>query len=840
MFVRIGTWGAKPMSSTTKIALTPLAAAVSAALAPAGIAQAQDDESSVALDEIIVTATKREQNLQDIPASIQAIPQAVLERMGATGIADYSRFIPAVNVVSYDPGSTDIVFRGIQAGGTGGIAQSPSSMYIDEMPISSTGTQPEVRMYDISRIESLDGPQGTLYGGSAQSGTIRIITNQPDVSQFEAAVDVTLKQGSDSGLSNDVNAMVNLPFGEGKGAFRLAGFTATDAGFIDNVFGHTPDTHFGVPVPTWGVEDNAAVVEDEWNEVDYTGARAALRWEFNDEWAATVSYMFQDMDGGGGNHFDPFVGDLQVVKFNDESRWDEWNLAALTIEGDLGWAQLVSATSYFDRKLGNITDSTVYTKYYQSWACLPQVDPTVYTGYFVDPTTGNALWYPRYCFGPSSLDDQLIEQEWGQWIDRFSQEVRLTGGSDRVDWIVGLYYERANDNYISPWGRVTNFDYQDSIALQYWEAIWGVGFAPDATYGWKSVSDIAFEQTAVFGEFSWRLNDQWTANIGARWFDRTMDSEYFVNNPDTQLNGEFVGAGIALASGGTTDVVPKVNISFQPTDNATIYALYTEGFRPGGTNRGRGNPILPVVFDADKLNNTELGIKTLWANGRVRVNLTWYDMEWEDFQMSVVDPSFLDGEVWQTVIANVGNAAVTGLQGELDIAVTEGLSFGLNVSSLDAEVTNDIDLNGRPATIEIPAGSRLPNSPEFKMSGWLDYSWTSNFIPGEAFARLQVSHTGNSLNQLTASQNLASGANPLVQTPSFTITDLRVGLAMYNDWQVDFFVNNLTDERAQYSEASGFFELPFSSVQDGRDGVSRIYTNRPREFGIRVVKRWSE
>ena len=827
------------MSSKSGIALTPLAAAVSAALAPAGTAHAQDDESLVVLDEIIVTATKRERNLQDIPASIQAIPQVVLEKMGATGIADYSRFIPAVNVVSYNPGSTDIVFRGVQAGGVG-IGQSPASMYIDEMPITASGDQPEVRMYDINRIESLDGPQGTLYGGSAQSGTLRVITNQPDPSQFEAAFAVTLKQGPDTGLSDDVSAMVNLPFGDGKGAFRLAGFTATDAGFIDNVFGHTPDTHFGVPVPTWGIEDNAEVVEDEWNEVDYTGARAALRWEFNDKWAATVSYMFQNMDGGGGNHFDPFVGDLQVVKFNDETRWDDWNLAALTIEGDLGWAQLVSATSYFDRKLGNITDSTVYTKYYQSWACLPQGDATVYTGYFVDPSTGGVIWWPRYCFGPSSLSDTLIEQEWGEWIDKFSQEFRLTGGSDRVDWIVGLYYERSYDDWISPWGRVTNGTYQGSVAHQYWETVWGVGFAPDATHGWESNSAVKWEQTAVFGEFSWRLNDQWTANIGGRWFDRTMDSRYFVENPNTQLNGEFVTNGIALSSGGTEAFVPKFNLSFQPTGDATIYALYSEGFRPGGTNRGRGNPILPKVFDADKLKNTEIGIKTLWANGRVRANLTWYDMKWEDFQLNVVDPSFLDGEVWQTVVANVGNAKVTGVQGELDIAVTKGLNFGLNFSSLDAEVTNDIDLNGNPSTIEITAGSRLPNSAEFKMSGWLDYSWTTNFIPGEAFARLQVSHTDNTLNQLIASQAFDNPANPLVKMPSFTITDFRIGLAMDNDWQVDFFVNNLTDERAQYSEAAFAFELPFSSVQDGRDGIRRIYVNRPQEFGIRVSKRWAQ
>lgn len=827
------------MSSQQSIALTPLAAAVSAALAPAAAAQAQDTGGPT-LEEIVVTATKREENLQEIPASIQAIPQVVLEKMGATGIADYSRFIPAVNVVSYSPGSTDIVFRGVQAGGVG-IGQSPSSMYIDEMPITASGSQPEVRMYDISRVESLDGPQGTLFGGSAQSGTLRVITNQPDPSQFEAGIDLTLKQGPDTGLSNDVSAMVNLPFGDNRGALRLAGFTATDAGFIDNIFGHTPDSHQWYALPaTWGTEDNADVVEEEWNETDFAGGRVGLRWEFNDEWAATITYMTQTMDGGGGNHFDPFAGDLKVVKFNPEYRYDDFDLASLTIEGDLGWAQVVSSTSYFKRDYGNQTDNTVYVKYYQSWACVNyNYDPAIYTGYFVDPTTGLTVLYPRYCFGPSSQSDTLTMQAFDDNLSKFSQEIRLTGGSDRVDWIVGLYYERASDDWISPWGIVTNSSYQDSIAIQYWEQTWGPGFAPNATHGWESNSQVDYEQTAVFGEVTWRINDQWSANVGARWFDRTMDSSYFVENPNTQLNAEFIN-GPSVASGGTDDIVPKVNISYQPTDDATIYGLYSEGFRPGGTNRGRGNPILPLVYDPDKLKNTEIGIKTLWANGRVRANLTWYDMEWEDFQMTVVDPSFLNGEVWQTVIANVGNAAVTGFHAELDIAVTEGLDFGVNMSSLDAEVTNDIDLNGNPATIEIPAGSRLPNSPEFKMAGWLDYTWNTNFIPGQAFARLQVSHTGDSLNQLTASQNFASGANPLVKTPSFTITDLRFGLVMDNGWQVDLFVNNLTDERAQYSEASGFFELPFSSTQDGRTGISRIYTNRPQEFGIRLSKTWSD
>jgi len=829
------------MSSKSGIALTPLAAAVSAALSPIGTVQAQEDDS-LALEEIIVTATKREQNLQEIPASIQAIPQVVLEKMGATGIADYSRFIPSVNVVSYNPGSTDIVFRGVQAGGVG-IGQSPASMYIDEMPITASGSQPEVRMYDINRIESLDGPQGTLFGGSAQSGTMRVITNQPDPSQFEGAVDVTFKQGPDTGLSHDVNAMINIPFADDRAAFRLAGFTATDSGFIDNVFGNTPDLLGGSPVssPEWGTVDNAAVVEDEWNETDFAGGRAALRWEFSDEWAATVSVMTQSMDGNGPSHYDPNIGDLQVVKFNDESRWDDYDLAALTIEGDLGWAQVVSATSYLSREWGSITDSTVYVKYYQSWACLWQQDPSVpaYSGNFVDPTFPNyAVYYPRYCFGPDVLSDVATEQQFDEQVHKFSQEIRLSGGSDSMDWIVGLYYERAADDWWSPWGRATNFDYQDSIALQYWEQTWGVGFAPDATHGWHSVSQVDYEQTAAFGEVTWRINDQWTANVGARWFDRTMDSIYHVENPNTQLNGEFVANGRAVSSGGTDDIVPKVNISYQPTDNATIYALYSEGFRPGGTNRGRGNPILPLVYDPDKLKNTELGVKTMWADGRVRANLVYYDMEWDEFQLSVVDPSFLNGEVWQSVIANVGDASVTGVQLELDVAVNEYMNVGLNASKLEAEVVNDIDLNGRPGA-EITAGSRLPNAPEVKAAGWVDFNWPVNFVNGEMFARLQVSHTGDSLNQLVASQAFDNPGNPLVLTPAFTIADFRVGLVMENEWQVDLFVNNFTDERAQYTEGSGFFELPWSQSNGSYDAIQRIYTNRPIEFGLRISKHFS-
>lgn len=827
------------MSSNSGIALTPLAAAISAALAPAAAAQAQQQGGAV-LEEIIVTATKREQNLQDIAASVQAIPQLTLEKMGAKEIQDYARFIPSVNVVSYRPGSADIVFRGVNSGGTVGVGQSPSSMYLDEMPLTTVGDQPDVRMVDIARVEALDGPQGTLFGGSAQSGTLRVISNQPDVNQFEAIVDVTLKQGQDTAFSHDVSGVVNLPLADGKAALRLVGFTATEAGFIDNVFGHTPDTHdwYTLP-PTWGVEDNADVVEDDWNGTDYYGGRATLRWEFNDEWAATLGYNYQKTEGKAGHDYDPFVGDLKTVKFNDAFRDDEWYTGSLTVEGDLGWAQLVSATGYYDRKQHSVEDSTVYTKYYQAWACLYQLNPAVYTGYFVDPTTGYALVWPGYCFGPSSLSDTLVEAEFTGWTDKFTQEVRLTGGGDRLDWIVGLFYERANDEWTSPWGRVTNYSYQDSISYAYWQTVWGVGFAPNSTHGWDSNSQIGWTQKAAFGEVTWRINDQWTVNAGARVFDQDMDSTYWVENPNTQLNAEFVANGLARSAGSTSDVVPKVSLTYNLSDDKLIYALYSEGFRPGGTNRNRGNPTLPLVFQPDFLQNTEIGAKTTWADGRVRANLTYYDMSWDDYQLSVLDPSYYSGEPWQEVIANVGSASVTGVQLEFDVAVTDGLDFGMNLVSLDSKTTSDVDLDGDPndpVPVEIKSGTRLPLAIEEKAAAWVEYSWRTAFMPGNAFARLQWSHVGDSKNLIQSDND----ANPIVVSPAYDIMDFRVGFNFDTDWQVDLFVSNLTDERAEYTREGGTFEFPFSSMQDGRAGVARSYTNRPREFGVRFSKRWSK
>ena len=282
------------MHADQKLVLTPIAAAVSAVLAPGQSAHAQDAEEAVrsgAIEEITVTARKREESAQDIPIAIQAISQDTLESMGARSMEDYARFTPSVNVVTYSNTASVIVFRGAITG-PGYIAQSTSSVYLDEVSITTTGSQPSVRVVDIQRVEALSGPQGTLYGSDAQAGTMRIVTNKPDPTAFESELDVELRDGQDGEMSYGGSLVFNIPLVEDTMALRLVGYNDQDGGFIDNVSGHTPDTsnYNGVGYPTgFGTLDNSQVVEEDWNDSEITGARASLLWHMTDNFSATLA-----------------------------------------------------------------------------------------------------------------------------------------------------------------------------------------------------------------------------------------------------------------------------------------------------------------------------------------------------------------------------------------------------------------------------------------------------------------------------------------------------------------------------------------------------------------------
>lgn len=859
--------------------LTPVAGAIATALVPAQQVIAQDESSGAALEEITVTATKRTRDVQDIPATIQAISSESLKEMGARHMEDYSRFVPSVNVVTYGAGSNTVVFRGAITG-AGYIAQSTSSVYLDEISITTTGSQPAIRMVDIERVEALSGPQGTLYGSDAQAGTMRIITNKPDMSAMGLVFDGEVRGGDKSDPSYRGSLVFNVPLVEDTLALRLVGYNDLDGGYIDNVLGNTPDTSYlGVAYPAgFGDLDNSASVEERWNEAETTGARMILQWDMTDNWSTTLTALTQTTDAGADNDYDPYVGDLQTVRFHDEYRKDEYQMYSFVLNGDLGFADLVGSVNYYDRDIKALYDITAYAHYWAALYCHDSYYLAADLGpyYWANPETGYAVWWPVYCAGPTVDSDFFSSYYSPAQQDKFTAELRLSSQSDTLDWIVGLYYEDSNDSWQAPFATPTNGGngsqniYQNSASLNFWEFYFtnyygSAASYPEATSHWYSQSSTDWEQKALYGEMIWHLSDTVDLTIGGRYFERTNNNKYIVDHPgDIGLNGEpDVGDPASrqyrLANNGMPedheeteeDFIPKVALSWAFSDDATMYGLYTRGARPGGVNRSRGVPFFPIGYSSDLMDNYEIGYRSMFNNGAGRFNVTAYHMVWSDYQLELVDPSStacaqlnidedavdgVCGQPWQNIVTNAGEAHITGVNVEFDYAISENWTLGTNAEFMEAETDTSADLNG-DGELDLVEGLRLPLTPELKASAWLGYAREVSWFGGtESFARLQVSYSGDRLNILEPDDPEES-PNPQFTVPSYSIADISAGVRG-DDWQVSLFVNNITDERAQYTIGSGLFEWGMSSVANGRDHVQRVYTNRPREFGIRFAKSW--
>jgi iron complex outermembrane recepter protein len=809
---------------------------------------------SATLEEVIVTARKRSESVQDIPSSIQALSGDDLKEMGARGMSDYTRFVSSVDVIDYGNGASNIVFRGATVDGGGSyIAQSTSSVYLDEISITSTGDQPSVGMVDIARVEALAGPQGTIYGSDAQAGTLRIITNKPVMNEFQMVLDGGLRDGSEGEASYDGSMVMNLPLIEDTLALRVVAFGNKDGGFIDNVSGHTPDTSVVNGEGFWpsgfGDLNNDKYVEDDWNDSEVLGWRAALRWDINEDWSATFSALHQETDGGAYSFYDPNVGDLETVRFHDDWVEDEYDLYSLTVEADLGFAQLVSATSYYDREAESVLDITAYQHYWSGIYCQTyDLDPSTYYWYYGNPDGSGVVFWPVYCLAPTVEGDYLTTSGLASQQERFTQEIRLQAAGDTMDWLAGVYYEDSSNAWQNEFASPTTGSFQDSIALDYWEWARGESF-PDAKSAWYSDSHTDWEQIAVFGEAVWHVTDKLDLTFGGRYFDRENVNLYFVERGEGNPADDYVD-GVEEHKGSETEFVPKVAISYAFTDDIMGYALWTEGYRPGGTNRSRGQPFFPTNYFADKMTNYELGIKSTIFDGAGRANLTAFYMDWEDYQIELVDPSStactggedsipgVCGQPWQAVVGNAGEAHILGISGEFDWAVTSQFTMGVKAEFIEAENDTTLDLSG-DGSPDVLKGQELPITPEWTGSAYANYEWPISQWGEAVYARLQWSYRGETNNRLEPYPADGSNPNPQLVTGSSNIGDFMLGMRA-DTWDVSLFLNNITDERAVYTQETGLFEYGAASVADGRAHVGKSYVNRPREYGIRFSKRWGD
>jgi len=871
-------------------ALTPVAGAIAAALAPSHQALAQD----FALEEIIVTATKRQLSVQDIPASVQAIGQEALANMGAATQEDFARFMPGINIVSYGATSSTVVFRGAITG-SGYIAASTSSVYLDELALTTTGSQPTIRMVDVERVEALAGPQGTLYGSDAQAGTLRIVTNKPKMNEFEAIFDGELEGGGDSDASYRGSLVFNVPVVEDKMALRVAMYSDNEGGYIDNVHGYTADMNAQTGekyVQQHGTLDNAHAVEENWNDDATNGWRAKLRWDMNDSWSMTFTGMMQHVKTtGSGNAYNPYVGDLKTVKFIDGEYKQKFNAYDILIEGDLGFADLVASTNYYKYRSKDFSDITDYAHYWSHNYCFDSYyDAATYSAsmpyYFTNPATGYLTLYPRYCQGVNQDSDFYSSSQNTSGVKKVSQEIRLQSQGDRLDWIVGLYLEDTVDEWTAPFavpvdGVSPKSLFQDSFSAKYYKFVQGDNFPTQAGSSWYSDQRTLWDQTALFGELAFRFTDAITLTLGMRNYKRDNSSAYYVDHPGTHHSrGDYVKGypsdsdreyrlannGLPPARAGSDSVtIPKVSLKYNLNDDTMAYALFTRGKRPGGVNRSRGNPFFPNAYGPDIMDNHEAGIRSTFGDGRGRFNLTAYHMKWDEYQLEQVDPSNtpcdangavakisglapdasvktagICGQPWQNLVANTGQAHITGVNVDVEYALTENITFGLNYENMEALTDSNHDLNGTPDSFEIVKDMRLPLVPENKGSLWATWSTPASIMGAQyKYVRFQASTQGGIINKLEP-DSLNGSANPQHRVPGYKIMDIRAGL-QGEDWEISAYINNLTDERAQYTWSTGDFGwAQASSKPGGRAHTVDVYTNRPREIGIRYMKRWGE
>jgi len=752
-----------------KLPVNRIAYAVSIALAGGYAPGAAAQSQTVGLEAVIVTARKREETLLDIPQEIQAISQQQLERANLHNLDDFSRFVPSLSYNAITPGRGAIYFRGVADDSSSFIADASSAIYLDEQPLTQSSLQPEVRLVDIERIEALPGPQGTLYGSSSQAGTLRYITNKPDPTGFESNVSLDGHSVKDGDTGYDVSGVLNLPLGENV-AIRVVGFTARDAGFIDNVLGSS----------LGGTFDNAEFVEKDINSIEYSGGRAAVRWLPNDDWTVDVGAVYQKMKGNSysEDNVERSGRELAVVRFLDESRDDEWVQGSLTLQGDLGWGQFTSASSYFTRSIKYHQDNTDYTFYLAS---------------------GIGVSYAQYDLGP---DPRGIGWNDSPDVQRFAQEFRLQGSTEKMTWLAGLFYERVHDGY-NFFSRID--DYENSPSFDFWTAYTAYEDEPvlpgstDNSF-YHSSNDLITEQFAVFGEVGYSLSDNWTLTAGLRWFDHTRTRDYFIQTPNRHFT-----ANLGTVENSTSDITKKLSLQYKISDNAMVYALFSDGFRAGGRNVVRPGTVLPADYEPDFLDNYELGVKSRWLDDRVVVNVTAFMMEWIDYQVEVVDP----GPLFATLVANVGDAEITGVSAEFSAYLWDSLDFGFNLQLLDPKTKSDNPIVGTQD------GDRLPFSPKEKGAVWLEYTFPTQFAGGHLYGRYQWTYNGDTLNGID---------DDAVLQPAYQISDVKFGFEA-DDWEIYAYVDNVFDERA----------ILFDQ-QSAPPGTITI--NWPRTWGIGFSKSW--
>ena len=526
------------MFLTNKFGKRPLSLAVAAAIAPALASTAL--AQNLQLEEVVVTATKRAENLQDVPISVNALSGDAMRSQNIMTFDDYVEFLPNVVSAGIGPGQKEIYIRG-SASEQSSITVAPAqgsapgvALYLDEMPVSFGARNLDVYAADLERIEVLSGPQGTLFGASSQSGNMRLITNKPNQDEFEASIDFGMSSTSGGAGSNNVEAMINIPLSD-RAAVRFVGYSDNQGGWIDNVSGSfTPSGEVidrnnsagygpffsGFPLTTIQSASNADLAEDDWNEAKYNGFRVAASYDFNDEWSGLLTHMSQEIDVEGSFLVDPSLGDEKSMKFAPEHNLDEFDITTWTLEGRLANLDMVYTGGYIDREVDAIIDYTHYNNgggYITYYLC----SGNIYSGDKANAT--------NTCFDPTKQYADASTNE------RTTHEIRFSSDPDnRLRWMAGVYMSDVDTTHVGEFQYMSTNDAFSEHIVNYFGS--GAPFevgnttipntAGTNTVGPRSPLTTFYndytrteEETAFFGEVALDLTDDLTISLSARRYD---------------------------------------------------------------------------------------------------------------------------------------------------------------------------------------------------------------------------------------------------------------------------------------------------------------------------------
>ncbi len=844
--------------------------------ASVALAAAASGENSGALAEVIVTAQRRVENVQDVPITIQALTSETLTQLNVQTFDEFIKYLPNVTQSSQGPAQGEIFMRGLSVGGGGNQGGGTTgafpavAIYLDEQSGQLPGRNLDVYAADLERIEVLEGPQGTLFGGGALSGVLRYITNKPKINVTEGSLTASYGVTAHGDPNSSIHAVINLPIVQDHLAVRGVVYNDRQGGYINNV----PSTftragtdeglarYNGGVVPTNSPSiNNFNVVANQLNPVTYTGVRVELLYKINDDWDALLSQSYQNMNAQGVFYQMPFSSEgvtfnnlgapigsqplspLSVTLFNPSFDQDKFDNTALVVSGEIGALKLVYSGAYLVRNVEQVQDYTNYARgvfgyYYQC------------AGYSTNPATGQ-------CYTPSTVWRESLRNV------HQSHELRLsTPDTWRIRGLVGAYWEKYNivDNtqwtYVTvPTCSPTGLNVNCYLPLQPWPGspqftpLPATGFFDDVERGYRQLAEFAsldidvipkvLTVTGGVRHFKYDSNET-GGDVGSFYCKQFAPTTYF-GFCQSPFGTDF---SLRQTLESNTGNRARGNVSWHIRPDFLLYYTWSQGFRAGTFNRstschlkdaaGVNQFCIPAVTVPDNVTNNEIGWKSEWFDHRLQLNGAVYQEYWDNAQTGFFDPQ---GGLGNLAFATNGPTyRVRGVESLILARVTQGLTVQVAASWNSTTQTNSPYLiANNPALLANPASAAeygkpitsIPNpygpigsptaySPPFNINGRVRYEWSAGDYG--LFVQAGAMHQGHMVT--------ATGYVPAYEIQPYSSYDAAAGIAR-GPWSVLLYGQNITNVNTSLSTSSAQFVL--TEVPP-----------RPRVLGVRFSYSFTE